>query len=137
MNGIRTAFVLVRPRFTPWAAEANCSKSSRGSSSAAAQTTSSKPADRNVQPRQAKNAASPPLIVATFIDFDRMEIPDGATVPAMLFAFVVGTAVPQVHLVPVWFSNPDLLRSILPRESNRSPIARQCRRRNSTGSKIS
>ncbi len=51
------------------------------------------------------------LVVATFIDFDRMEIPDGATVPAMLFAFVVSLAVPQVHLVPVWFSNPDLLRT--------------------------
>jgi leader peptidase (prepilin peptidase) / N-methyltransferase len=43
------------------------------------------------------------LVVATFIDFDRMIIPDGATLPAMAVGVAVGAAVPQVHLVPLWF----------------------------------
>lgn len=51
------------------------------------------------------------LLVASFIDFDEMLIPDGSTLPAMLMGLVLGTAVPQVHVVPVWFVHPSLIQS--------------------------
>lgn len=53
------------------------------------------------------------MLVASFIDFDEMLIPDASTLPAMLMGLVIGTAVPQVHLVPVWFSGPALIHSYL------------------------
>lgn len=57
------------------------------------------------------------LVVATFIDLDLQIIPDGSTVPAMIFAVLAATALGQVFLVPVWFdeaANRVLIRSMLP-----------------------
>ncbi|GAB4134953.1 MAG: A24 family peptidase [Planctomycetaceae bacterium] len=45
------------------------------------------------------------LVVATFIDFDEMIIPDGSTVPAMMVGILGGWGLGQVFLVPVWFQN--------------------------------
>ena len=53
------------------------------------------------------------LVVATFIDFDLQIIPDGSTVPAMIFAVIASTAIGQLFLVPVWFDEPSH-RSLLP-----------------------
>jgi len=46
------------------------------------------------------------LLVATFIDFDLQIIPDGSTVPAMIFAVLASTVFGQLFLVPVWFDDP-------------------------------
>ncbi|MEJ7594150.1 MAG: prepilin peptidase [Planctomycetaceae bacterium] len=57
------------------------------------------------------------LIVATFIDFELRIIPDGSTVPMMLFAILVSTICGQTFIVPLWFQDPSVastLRSISP-----------------------
>lgn len=57
------------------------------------------------------------LIVATMIDLELCIIPDGCTVPAMIAAVLVSTAVGQTWLVPVWFQDASvvsLLRNLLP-----------------------
>jgi len=43
------------------------------------------------------------LIVATFIDFDHMIIPDTVTLPAMAVGVLGNTLLGQVFLVPVWY----------------------------------
>ncbi len=64
------------------------------------------------------------LIVATFIDFELRSIPDGCTVPMMLFAVIVSTVCGQTFIVPLWFqdasvadtlrlNSPDWLRPML------------------------
>lgn len=57
------------------------------------------------------------LVVATFIDLDLQIIPDGCTVPAMIFAVIASTVVGQLFLVPVWFgdeSNRRMIEQLLP-----------------------
>lgn len=57
------------------------------------------------------------LVVATVIDFELCIIPDGCTLPAMLFSVVFATAVGQVWIVPLWYQDPtaaDALRHLLP-----------------------
>lgn len=54
------------------------------------------------------------LIVATFIDFELRIIPDGCTVPVILAALVTAVAVGQVHIVPVWFQDPSVARTLQP-----------------------
>ena len=57
------------------------------------------------------------LVVATFIDFDLMIIPDGSTLPAMLAGVLGGWGFGQVFLVPVWFQNTrdlNIWKSIAP-----------------------
>ncbi len=57
------------------------------------------------------------MLVATLIDLDKQIIPDGSTVPAMLFGVAASTAVGQLFLVPVWFDDPSnrkLFQSLLP-----------------------
>ncbi|HCP12073.1 MAG TPA: hypothetical protein DIT89_07035 [Planctomycetaceae bacterium] len=57
------------------------------------------------------------LIVATFIDLELWIIPDGSTVPLMLFAVLVHTIVGQCWIVPLWFQDASIaatLRSVLP-----------------------
>lgn len=51
------------------------------------------------------------LVVATFIDFDFRIIPDGVTLPAMTVGVLGGLLIGQVHLVPVWFQSPELVRN--------------------------
>lgn len=50
------------------------------------------------------------LLVATFIDFDRMIIPDAVTVPAMLVGVVGSAAFGQLFIVSFWFQDPHQLR---------------------------
>ncbi|MFN9827491.1 MAG: hypothetical protein ACK58J_25355, partial [Planctomyces sp.] len=45
------------------------------------------------------------LIVATFIDLELWIIPDGSTVPLMLFSILVHTVSGQCWIVPVWFQD--------------------------------
>lgn len=52
------------------------------------------------------------LVAATFIDLDRMEIPDATTVPAMLLAIVASGASGVMYLVPVWFQDAVQLQSL-------------------------
>jgi len=54
------------------------------------------------------------LLVATFIDFDHMIIPDGATLPAMAVGLIGGGVVGRLYLVPVWFQDPIRLRLLDP-----------------------
>jgi len=57
------------------------------------------------------------LIVATVIDFELCIIPDGCTVPAMIFAVLFSFGVGQTWLVPIWFqdsSSANIIRSVLP-----------------------
>ena len=57
------------------------------------------------------------LVVATFIDFELRIIPDGCTVPMMLFAVAVSTICGQAFIVPLWFQDASVastLRSISP-----------------------
>ncbi len=57
------------------------------------------------------------LIVATVIDFELCIIPDGCTVPAMVFAVVFSFLIGQTHLVPLWFQDSSTVkvqREILP-----------------------
>jgi len=51
------------------------------------------------------------LIVATFIDIDIRIIPDGSTLPAMAVGVLCALAIGQVHLAPLWFQEPSLVRS--------------------------
>ncbi len=53
------------------------------------------------------------LIVATFIDIDWRIIPDSITLPAMCVGLLGGFALGVVHLVPVWFFDPHLVRDFL------------------------
>lgn len=50
------------------------------------------------------------LIVATVIDFELCIIPDGCTIPAMIFAVLFSFAVGQTWLTPVWFQDPSTVR---------------------------
>jgi len=43
------------------------------------------------------------LLVATFIDYDLMIIPDGVTIPAMIFGVIGGTILGTPALWPAWF----------------------------------
>lgn len=52
------------------------------------------------------------LVVATFIDLDRMIIPDGATLPAMTVGVAGAAGLGEMYLVPVWFQNPEVMRSL-------------------------
>ena len=52
------------------------------------------------------------LVVASFIDFDHKIIPDASTLPAMAVGVLGGWALGQVHLVPFWFQDPSLLRTL-------------------------
>ena len=57
------------------------------------------------------------MLVATFIDFDLWEIPDGSTVPAMIVGVLAGGLIGQVYLVPVWYQKTRQLqffKSIMP-----------------------
>ena len=57
------------------------------------------------------------LMVATVIDFELCIIPDGCTVPAMLFAVLFSCTVGQVWIVPLWFQDPtaaNAIRAVLP-----------------------
>jgi leader peptidase (prepilin peptidase)/N-methyltransferase len=45
------------------------------------------------------------LLVASFIDFDRREIPDASTLPAMAVGLVGGLLIARVHVVPLWWQN--------------------------------
>ena len=57
------------------------------------------------------------LIVATFIDLELWIIPDGSTVPLMLFSILVHTVSGQCWIVPVWFQDSSVaatLRTVLP-----------------------
>lgn len=49
------------------------------------------------------------MLVASMIDFERMIIPDGATLPVMLLAVVVGTLAGGIWLVPAWYEDTSLL----------------------------
>jgi len=42
------------------------------------------------------------LMVASFIDFDRREIPDASTLPAMAVGLLGGLLLARVHIVPLW-----------------------------------
>jgi leader peptidase (prepilin peptidase)/N-methyltransferase len=57
------------------------------------------------------------LIVATFIDLELWIIPDGSTVPLMLFSVLVHTLSGQCWIVPLWFQDASVastLRAVLP-----------------------
>ncbi|MCH8829399.1 MAG: prepilin peptidase [Planctomycetes bacterium] len=49
------------------------------------------------------------LVVATFIDFDKMIIPDSSTLPAMAVGVLGGCGLGQVYLVPLWFQKSNEL----------------------------
>ncbi|MEZ6058080.1 MAG: prepilin peptidase [Planctomycetaceae bacterium] len=46
------------------------------------------------------------LLVASLIDIRLMIIPDGSTLPAMVFAVIAAASVGRLHLLPVWFQSP-------------------------------
>lgn len=46
------------------------------------------------------------LVVASFIDLDSWEIPDGSTLPAMFVGVVGAFAIGDVYLTSVWHQNP-------------------------------
>jgi len=52
------------------------------------------------------------LLVASFIDFDRREIPDASTLPAMAIGVLGGCLLGFVHLVPLWHQNPSSIYTI-------------------------
>lgn len=57
------------------------------------------------------------LFVASFIDIDLRIIPDGSTIPAMLFGVGAAVLVPVVYLTPVYHQHPRIgreLRFLLP-----------------------
>ncbi|MBL8850353.1 MAG: prepilin peptidase, partial [Planctomycetaceae bacterium] len=45
------------------------------------------------------------LLVASFIDFDRREIPDASTLPAMAVGVLGALFLGRVHIVPLWCQN--------------------------------
>ncbi|TWT51963.1 Leader peptidase PppA [Thalassoglobus neptunius] len=51
------------------------------------------------------------LLVASLIDFDLRIIPDGSTLPAMIFAVIASTTFGILHIVPVWFQDESLART--------------------------
>lgn len=51
------------------------------------------------------------LVVASFIDLDRREIPDASTLPAMAVGLLGGLIFGRVHVLPVWYENSGLLFS--------------------------
>jgi leader peptidase (prepilin peptidase)/N-methyltransferase len=54
------------------------------------------------------------LIVATAIDFRFRIIPDGSTVPVMIFAVLFSFAIGQTFVVPLWFQDPSVARTLQP-----------------------
>lgn len=57
------------------------------------------------------------LVVASVIDLDTMQIPDGCTLPAMLAGVVGAGAVGRMWLAPIWHQSPRIthdLRWVLP-----------------------
>lgn len=54
------------------------------------------------------------LIVATEIDRKLRLIPDGSTVPIMLFAFAASFAFGQLFVVPIWFQDASTVRILQP-----------------------
>ncbi|MEZ6062019.1 MAG: prepilin peptidase [Planctomycetaceae bacterium] len=54
------------------------------------------------------------LVVATFIDLEHRIIPDGSTVPIMLLAIAVSFTVGQVFIVPLWFQDTSVVRTLGP-----------------------
>lgn len=52
------------------------------------------------------------MIVATFIDFDLMIIPDAVTLPAMAVGVLGGFGLGKAWAVPVWFQDSKFLESI-------------------------
>lgn len=54
------------------------------------------------------------LIVATFIDLKRREIPDGSTLPAMMIGVTGSFLVGQAFIVPVWFQDVSMTRRLRP-----------------------
>ncbi|MGH7200867.1 MAG: prepilin peptidase [Planctomycetaceae bacterium] len=52
------------------------------------------------------------LLVASMIDIDLRIIPDGSTLPAMLIGVVAAFASGRLFLVPVWFQEPGLVRTL-------------------------
>ena len=54
------------------------------------------------------------LVAASLIDFDLRIIPDGVTVPAMIFAVIMSTIFGTLHLVPVWVQNIGVFEILLP-----------------------
>ncbi|REJ97701.1 MAG: prepilin peptidase [Planctomycetota bacterium] len=51
------------------------------------------------------------LLVASFIDLDRREIPDASTLPAMAVGLLAALLVGRVHIVPAWSQNSNLVFS--------------------------
>ncbi len=57
------------------------------------------------------------LVVATFIDLETYLIPDGCTMPPLVFAVIASTVLGQMFLVPVWFAsvpNHNTITGLLP-----------------------
>ena len=54
------------------------------------------------------------LLVATFIDFDLMVIPDGVTVPAMIVGLIGGAVLGAPTLWPTWFFSAQELNGMQP-----------------------
>lgn len=54
------------------------------------------------------------LIVATFIDLELRIIPDGCTVPVMFVAVLTAVTCGQVHIVPLWFQDLSVVRTLRP-----------------------
>lgn len=51
------------------------------------------------------------LLVASFIDLDRREIPDASTLPALAVGVLGGLLIGRVHILPAWSQNPALITS--------------------------
>lgn len=49
------------------------------------------------------------LLVASFIDIDRREIPDASTLPALAVGLLGGLLIGRVHILPAWSQNPALI----------------------------
>ena len=54
------------------------------------------------------------LVVASFIDLDRREIPDASTLPAMSVGLLGGFMFGCVHILPAWSQSPSFLLLIVP-----------------------
>ncbi|MCA9062982.1 MAG: prepilin peptidase [Planctomycetaceae bacterium] len=52
------------------------------------------------------------LIVATFIDLELRIIPDGCTIPPMVFAILAAAVIGQTHIVPLWFQDVSTVRTV-------------------------
>lgn len=52
------------------------------------------------------------LLVASFIDFDRREIPDASTLPAMTFGLIGGLLIARVHILPLWWQSPSQIHTL-------------------------